>query len=270
MTFILKSRIRLEIINLLYNSPLKIRDIQEISMFSYSSITSHLKKLKGYGFVEKNGPEFGLSEDFKAKFEKFLNLNSSLNFINENKNFLNAHKIFNMDSSALGDLSPLCDMELIVNDNDDIFKVRCLINDFLRESKSVKSIFPYFPQKSGEIFDSWIDNEADVKLILSNSVFKSFKDFICEYDFDREMGDFSLDVKTADQFMDVLLVISDKGVLLGFYKNDGDFNGNAVFFSRNRRALEWAENVFAMYGDSCGDYIGLDEFLMKSNEMEGD
>ena len=223
-----------------------------------------------YGFVEKNGTEFGLSEDFKAKFEKFLNLNSSLNFIKENRNFLNAHEIFNIDSSALSDISPLCDMELIVNDNDDIFKVRCLINDFIRESKSVKSIFPYFPQKCGEIFNHWIGNDADVKLILSKSVCRSFKDFICEYDFEGEIGDFSLDVKTADPFMDVLLVISDKGVLLGFYKNDGDFDANAVLFSRNRRTMGWAEKVFAMYEDSCGEYICLDEFLKKNIDMKGD
>lgn len=239
-------------------------------MISYSSIVLHLKKLLDYGFVEKNGPEFGLSEDFKAKFEKLLNLNSSLNFIKENKKFLNAHKIFNMDSSALSDISPLVDMELIVNDNDDIFKVRCLINDFLKESKSVKSIFPYFPQKCDEIVDYWIDNEAEVKLILSESVCKSFKDFICEYDFEGETGDFSFDVKTVDPFMDVLLVLSDKGVLLGFYKNDGDFDGNAVFLSRNMRAIEWAEKVFAMYEDSCGEYIHLDEFMVKNNDLKGD
>ncbi len=249
---------------------MRIRRINAISKFSYSAIVNHLKKLVDYGFVEKNGLEFGLSEDFKAKFEKFLNLNSSLNFIEENKNFLNAHKIFNIDSSALSDISPLCDMELIVSDNDDIFKVRCLINDFIRESKSVKSIFPYFPQKCGEILNHWIGNEADVKLILSKSVCKSLKDFICEYDFDGAIGDFSLDVKTADPFMDLLLVISDKGVLLGFYKNDGDFDSNEVLFSRNSRAIEWAGKVFATYEESCGEYICLDEFLKKNNDIKGD
>ena len=145
-----------------------------------------------------------------------------------------------------------------------------MINDFIRESKSVKSIFPYFPQKCGEILNHWIGNEADVKLILSKSVCKSLKDFICEYDFDGAIGDFSLDVKTADPFMDMLLVISDKGVLLGFYKNDGDFDSNEVLFSRNSRAIEWAGKVFATYEESCGEYICLDEFLKKNNDIKGD
>lgn len=266
MNFILNSGIRFKILSMLHESPLAMRDIKSISNFTYSAIVTHLDELEDHGLVEKDGHIYCLNKEFDDVFENILNLNRSMEFIKENKIFLNKHKIFNMNSDSLSDLSPLFDMELIVNDSDDIFKVSRLIEDFLTESKSIKSVFPYVPLKHDEILDNWIRNESSVNLILSEDVCHSLKNFICEYDFDGEIGDFELDVKIADPFLDVLLVISDKGVLLGFYNNGGEFDNNSIFMSRNKKIVEWALKAFETYEDSCGEHVRFDELLRKNKD----
>ena len=271
MDFILKSGIRFEILNQLHMSAKNKRELNSITAISYAAICNHIDKLEGCGFVIRgDNNKYGLSDDFKAYFENLLKLNMSVEFIKENSVFLNNHEIFNIDSAALSDISPLYDMELISNDNNDVFKVSGLIQDFLMESKTIKSVFPYVPLNHDEIFAYWMDNGVDVNLILSKELCQSFKDFICEYEFDEEIGGFSLDMKIADPSADVLLVISDKGVLLGFYKNDGDFDGNSIFFSKTEQSREWAEHVFETYEESCGESIRFEELLMKNNADGGD
>lgn len=259
--FIFKSKVRLGILKKLYRSPLTKKEIKSGSNYSYTTINHDLNKLKRKGYVVENEGLFSLSEDFKTTFNNLLNLDRAVNFVEANKSFLNNHRIFNINSSSLMDISPLQDMELIVNDNADIFKVSRLIKDFFMDCGTIKSIFPYVPLNFDEVFDCWLKNEVDVDLILSKGVCQFLKNFICEYDFEMDAGDFSFDVKAAEPFLDVLLIATDKGILLGFYNSEGSFDRNRIFLSKSRQAIEWGYEVFEANSPLCDEHFSLDELL---------
>lgn len=47
--------------------------------------------------------------------------------------------------------------------------------------------------------------------------------------------------------------------LLGFYKNDGKFDQNAVYISKEKEAILWGRDIFEEYETMAPEYIYLKE-----------
>ena len=68
-----------------------------------------------------------------------------------------------------------------------------------------------------------------------------------------------ISVKTVSRKLDFVLGVIDEGIILGFYKEDGKFDQNAVFISRDSEAVVWGKDIFEEYENLAPDYIILKE-----------
>ena len=66
-------------------------------------------------------------------------------------------------------------------------------------------------------------------------------------------------MKTIQKGLDFALFVTDEVIILGFYKNDGKFDPNAVYISKENEAILWGMDIFEEYKNIASEYIYLKE-----------
>ena len=120
LKFLINSEIRLKILGCLYNSSASIKEIEEKTGYSYSSILDNINKLEQRKFIFSIEDKFYLFNKTKIKLTNVLSFNKSCAFLRENSDFLNFSLIdINVDTTK--DLSALEGAKLIESNNVDLF-----------------------------------------------------------------------------------------------------------------------------------------------------
>ena len=89
LKFLINSEIRLKILGCLYNSSASIKEIEEKTGYSYSSILDNINKLEQRKFIFSIEDKFYLFNKTKIKLTNVLSFNKSCAFLRENSDFLN-------------------------------------------------------------------------------------------------------------------------------------------------------------------------------------
>ena len=256
--FLTNSDNRLEILNCLLKSPLTLKEIHEKTGLNNSSISINVSSLESKGYVVNRNDVYYLTNASKIILTNIFYFNKSANFLDKNADFLNNHKLNNLHFNALKDMSSLESSELVESTSTDIFRAVRIFPEFSVASKSIKTIFPYVHPQINDLLKHWFDNDVDVKLILEEDVSKAFIDLFNDFEYDGESNS-KISVKTVSKKLDFVLGVIDGGIILGFYKEDGKFDQNAVFISRDSEAVVWGNDIFEEYEKLAPDYIVLKE-----------
>ncbi len=248
--FLINSENRIKILESLFSSPQTIKSIQSQTNLNLSSISINISDLEKNGFITIKNDVITLTNSCKLLLINIYNLNDTINLVNDNKDFLNTHKVKNHQFRGLADLSQLKGCELIESTNYDVFKTTRIIKDLALSSKSSKTIFPYMHPQLLEMFDYWAENDVDVKLILDENVSSIFCDAINEYGPLKA----NISVKTISRKIEFALAVTENKMFLGLYKDNGKFDTNAVYFSDTPEAINWAHDVFREYEYMSEDY----------------
>ena len=248
--FLINSDNRLKILECLFSSPQTIKSIQAQTDINLSSISININDLEKNGFITIKNDVIRLTNNCKLLLINIYNLNDTINLVNDNKDFLNAHMVKNYQFRGLSDLSQLKGCKLVESTTYDVFKTTRIIKDLALSSKSSKTIFPYMHPQLIEMLDYWAENDVDVKLILDEKVSHLFRDAIKEYG--SLKGNIS--VKTISRKIEFALAVTENKMFLGLYKDDGKFDYNAVYISEDLEAINWANNVFREYEYMSEDY----------------
>ena len=259
--FLINSEIRLKILGCLYNSAASIKQIEEKTNYSYSSILDNINKLEQRNLIYSINDKFYLYNKTKLKIIHMLNFNKSANFLRENSSFLNDSLIdIQIDSNK--DLAPLEGAKLVESNNIDLFKAIDIFQRSLMGFKFLKGIFPYFHPRHDDIISYWIDNDCTVELILPDEVTEAVKNFIKEY-IPKSKGIKNEYVRIIPNDINIqfAFTVSDKCLVLAFYHKSGEFNQNAVVASTSKDAIIWGLKLFDEYQKLCGDYISLEDII---------
>ena len=256
--FLTNSDNRLKIIHCLFKSPQTLKEIHEKTGLNYSSISVNVSNLEDWGHIVNQNDVYYLTNASRLILANVFYLNKSINFLDKNADFLNMHKLDNLKFNALKDLSPLESLELVEATPFDISKTMRLIKELGDCSKTVKTIFPFMYPQINELLDIWFENDVDIKLILDRDVSRAFIESFDNYKFDDE-SESRIAVKTVDKELDFALLRTDDGIILGFNKDDGKFDQNAVFISRQADAIVWADEIFEEYEKLAPEYVYLKE-----------
>lgn len=248
--FLINSDNRLKILECLFSSPQTIKSIQTHTNLNLSSISINVNDLEKNGFATIKNDVISLTNSCRLLLINIYNLNDSINLVNDNKDFLNAHMVKNYRFRGLSDLSQLKACELVESTTYDVFKTTRIIKDLALSSKSSRTIFPYMHPQLIEMLDYWAENDVDVKLILDEEVSHMFRDAIKEYGSLKS----NISVKTISRKIEFALAVTEKKMFLGLYKDDGKFDYNAVYISEDRDAINWANEVFREYEYMSEDY----------------
>lgn len=256
--FLTNSDNRLKILHCLLKSPLTLREIHEKTGLNNSSISINVSSLESKGYVVNKNDKFYLTNASKLILTNIFYLNKSVNFLDANSRFFNAHKLKNLKFNALRDVSPLESSSLVESTPFDIFRTVRLYKEFGFGSKSIKTIFPYMYPQINELFTDWFENDVEIKLILEEDVSRAFIESFNNYKFDRESNS-RIAVKTVDGGLDFALFLTSEVIILGFYKEDGKFDQNTVFISQDEEAILWGRDIFEECEKSTSEYVYLKE-----------
>ena len=256
--FLTNSDNRLEILHCLLKSPQTLKEIHEKTGLNNSSISINVSSLEDKGYVANRNDIYYLTNASKIILTNIFYFNKSANFLDKNADFFNSHKLNNLQFNALKDMSSLENSELVESTSTDIFKTVRIFPEFSVGSKSIKTIFPYVHPQINDLLKYWFDNDVDVKLILEEDVSKAFIELFNDFEYGGESNS-RISVKTVNRNLDFVLGVTDEGIILGFYKEDGKFDQNAVFTSRDSEAVVWGNDIFKEYENLAPDYIILKE-----------
>ena len=259
--FLINSEIRLKILGCLYNSPASIKQIEEKTNYSYSSILDNINKLEQRKFIYNINDKFYLYNKIKLKIVHMLNFNKSARMLRENTIFLN-DSLLDIHVDTIKDISALEGAKLVESNNIDLFKATETFQRSLMGFKFLKGIFPYFHPRHDDIISYWIDNECTVELILPDEVTEAVKNFIREYvPKSPEIKNKYVRVIPNDLNIQFAFTVSDKCLVLAFYHKSGEFNQNAVIASTSQEAIAWGLKLFDEYQSMCGDYVSLEDII---------
>ena len=110
--FLINSEIRLKILGCLFNSGASIKQIEEKTNYSYSSILDNVNKLEQKKFIYNIEEKFYLYNKTRLKLTNILYFNKSAKFLREKSDFLN-HSLLDIHIDAIKDLSSLEDSKVI-------------------------------------------------------------------------------------------------------------------------------------------------------------
>lgn len=268
MKFILRSETRTEILNQLFFKASTKKEIKENTDLTYSSITNNLRELEEKGYVSQSEDIYALNNNFKIVYYNLLSLNGAINFVEKESKFFNKHKMFNKKLKSLWNIAPLKDMEKITTDNLDVHRINDLIKDFFIGSKRIRSIFPYLHPDYSEIFEYWLEKNVGVKLILPNDVSRALIEIITKYKPKNGINNRYFKIKTLNRPLNLVVILSDKGILLAFYNKDGSLDRSTVFVSREKSVIEWGYNVYTEYETLGSNYFSLDEKIHEINDKK--
>lgn len=259
--FLINSEIRLKILGCLYNSSASIKQIEEKTNYSYSSILDNINKLEQKKFIFNIEDKFYLYNKTRLKLTNILYFNKSAKFLRENSDFLN-HSLLDIQSDTIKDLSALDGSKLIESNNIDLFKATETFQRSLMGFKFLKGIFPYFHPRHDDIISYWIDNDCTVELILPDEVTEAVKKFIIDY-VPKSPGvkNRFVKLKPNDQNIELAFTVSDKCFVLALYTKSHQFNQNSVLVSTNPEAITFGLKLFEEYEQICGDYVSLEDII---------
>ena len=259
--FLINSEIRLKILGCLYNSSASIKQIEEKTGYSYSSILDNVNKLEQKNFIYSIDDKFYLFNKTRIKLTNILYFNKSSVFLRKNADFLN-YSLIDINIDASKDLSALEGSKLVESNNVDLFKATEIFQHSLMGFKFLKGIFPYFHPNHDDIISYWIDNDCTVELILPDAVSEAVKDFIRDY-VPKSPGikNRYVKLKPNDCNIQFAFTVSDKCLVSALYTKDGQFNQNAVITSTSQEAIDFGLKLFEEYEKLCGDYVSLEDII---------
>ena len=259
--FLINSEIRLKILGCLFNSGASIKQIEEKTNYSYSSILDNINKLEQKKFIYNIEEKFYLYNKTRLKLTNILYFNKSAKFLREKSDFLN-HSLLDIHVDTIKDLSSLEGSEIIESNNVDLFKATETFQRSLMGFKFLKGIFPYFHPKHDDIISYWVDNDCTVELILPDEVSEAVKNFIIDY-VPKSPGikNRFVKLKPNDHNIEFAFTVSDKCFVVAFYTKNHQFNQNSVLVSTNEEAIKFGLKLFEEYEGLCGDYVSLEDLI---------
>ena len=265
MKFLINSEIRLKILGCLYNSSASIKQLEEKTNYSYSSILDNINKLEQRKFIYSVNDRFYLYNKTKIKIIHMLNFNKSANFLKENVEYIN-DSLLDIYIDSTKDLSALEGAKLVKTNNLELFKVTDVLRNALMGFTFLKGIFPYFHPRHADIISYWIDNDCTVELILPDEVSQAVQDFAKYYIPKSKVKNKNIKLIKNDINVEFAFVISNKCLVLAFYHKSGGFNQNAVLTSTSEDAIQWGLKLFDEYEKLCENYICLKNIDYPKNE----
>ncbi len=231
--YLTKSLIRLKILAVLYDKPLAMKDLNDSTGLSYSSISSnmHFLELRGHVYRYKN--KYQLSNSTRLKIEEIIELGSIIKLLNEFFNILDKHLVDMIPNQSVAELYLLGKANLIESDGIDVYKMYNYIEEVLTNANEVKCILPFYHENFNDKLNDLVDNRKRVDAVVPEVVIEIFEE--------------KSKIKRLSTFNgehNFLLIITDKVMIFGLFKDDGYFDQNRLLTSKNEDSIKWAENLF--------------------------
>ena len=238
LKFVVNSLVRLKILTTLYVQPLNMKELNKITGFSYSSISSNMHCLEFYGFVYRANNKYYLNSTVKIKIESILELHWLLVLLDEFFNIINDHIVENIPEESVYELYILNMSSLIESSDMDVYKTINFIEDSLDGAENVKCIIPFYHSSINNKLNELAKKNKNIEVMIPKSVFNIFK---------KESNIKNLIPFEVDNSF--LLILTDDVMIFGLFKDEEYFDQNRLITSQNMKCLEWASELYEKFKD---------------------
>ncbi|QUH23835.1 winged helix-turn-helix domain-containing protein [Methanobacterium alkalithermotolerans] len=250
LKFMIKSRIRLNILSSITEYPKAMKEIKEENDLSFAAISNNMKRLLEENMVIKIEDKYLISQ---IGLLKLYSLMDFLKLMSSTKKFeelwLN-HDMGGVPDFLLEDLGALKDSELIKANYKDVFKPYTEYSKLLENAKEIKGVSPFFNPSDVDLFDQLSEKGIKIELILTAEVLEQivktsklrdiFKDL-------KRVMDKNLSMWVYNDKISVAFTVSDNFLSLGLMNDDGSYDQNRDLVSSSNDAVNWGENLFNYY-----------------------
>ncbi len=231
--FTANSFVRLKVLATLFEKPRNMKEMTDITGFSYSSVSSTMHDLEIKGWVFRQNNKYFLSNSTKVRIGNIFEMDKTLSLLDEFFNILHGHIIDMIPEESILEFHLLQTAALMESSGVDAYRAYHFIERCLTGAKSVKCIMPVFYEPIFDILNGLISEGNDVEIYVPQNLFNSFE---------RKSGIECL--KPFDDLDSFLLIITDKVMILGFFMDNGYFDQSRVLTSNKEDSLIWANNLY--------------------------
>lgn len=236
LKFAANSLIRLKILAALFEESQNMKDLAENTQLSYSSISSTLHGLELRDFVYRESNRYYLSNSLKIQMKHVLELKEVVNLLNRLFNIIEGHVIDMVPNQSVTELYLLGEVDLMESVGIDAYKINNFIETVLTEANRVRCILPFYQLNFNKKINALVNSGKFVDLIVSDEI----------YDIYERKSD-SRYISSFNEKNNFLLIVTDKMMILGFFKENGHFDQNRLVASENSNAIMWANNLFRIF-----------------------
>lgn len=235
--YITNSLVRLKILATLYEQPLNMKDINRTTGLSYSSISSNMFGLELGGFIYRSGNLYYISNTTELYVSNILELKDTINLFNKFFNILDAHIVDMIPEKSVAQLYLLGRAILVESNEKDVYRTYNIIQHALNEASSLKCVLPFFYGDFNKYINDLIDEGSHIELIIPKNIKENFEYFL-------NLENDNVDLTAFNIENAFLLVVTDKVMILGLFKEDGNFDQNRIITSKKEECIKWGENLF--------------------------
>lgn len=227
------SLVRLKILACLNEMPQNMKDLNDLTGLSYSSISSNMHNLELNDYIYRESNKYYLSNSVKLKIENLLEFNEVINLLSEFFNILDKHQIEMIPDQSVAELYLLGKATLIEADDVDVYRMYNYIENSLTLANEVKCILPFYYENFNKKLNALVEINKDIEAMIPNSLLKTFE----EKSRIKKLSTF----KGKNNF---LLICTDDVMILGLFRQNGHFDQNRLLTSKDSNSIKWAENLF--------------------------
>ena len=256
--YITNSLVRLKILATLYEQPLNMKDINRTTGLSYSSISSNMFGLELGGFIYRSGNLYHISNTTELYVSNILELKDTINLFNKFFNILDAHIVDMIPEKSVAQLYLLGRAILVESNEKDVYRTYNIIQHALNEASSLKCVLPFFYGDFNKYINDLIDEGSHIELIIPKNIKENFEYFLNLENDNVDLTAFNIEnaflLVVTDKVMageryeqenqSSKTLKSDKVMILGLFKEDGNFDQNRIITSKKEECIKWGENLF--------------------------
>jgi len=231
--FAANSIIRLGILEVLFEKPQTMKDLADLTKLSYSSISSTIHGLELNEFVYRESNKYYLSNSLRVIMKHVLELKEVVNLLNRFFNIIEGHVVRMIPNESIVELWMISKSNLLESGGIDAYKIYNFIEGALIDANKVRCILPFYHLDFNRQLNCLIKNGKYVEIIASHEVFEIYEE--------RSQSKYLSSFKGKNNF---LLIVTDKMMIFGLFKENGHFDQNRLLTSRNRESIKWANNLF--------------------------
>lgn len=247
LKFMIKSRIRLNILSSITEYPKAMKEIKEENDLSFAAISNNMKRLLEENMVIKIEDKYLISQ---IGLLKLYSLMDFLKLMSSTKKFeelwLN-HDMGGVPDFLLEDLGALKDSELIKANYADIYKTHTNFKELLIKSQDVCGVSSISHPDYMGIFESMLKGDAKVTLIFTKEIVKKV---VLSVDFkalSKVILNKNLEIRLYNGEIPVAFTVTEKFMSLGLFNCDGSYDQNRDLISTEKSSIRWGKSLFEYY-----------------------
>ena len=216
-----------------------MKELNRKANIEYSAISTNVHKLELENLLYRKESKYFLSNEMNLYMENLIELDRISQMLDDIFPILHNHVVHSIPRYSICNLSRLENIKLLEADDLNAYKTYDFIEKSIKHARYVNAILPFSYEDFNNQFNELLFKNISINLVIplsiGNVLIKSL---------DTSKKNLKLDFFNDNESNHMLLICTDRKMILGLFKNDGGYDQNRLLVSSNRNSINWANELF--------------------------